>query len=286
MHRRHGSDGIKVLAALLARLDAGTPGAPMTLALVDIAREALGETRGARTLRARMAKVRAVLERVSEVECTRVTEHKGRCTARTGRLLTVLDQAQRMDPARLVQSGPVPNAVPGAEAPAAGSVPGLSGALEPRWTVLLDPVFQRPGGGTLGTAFRDIPRAVFSPEAKRHPYLLALFVYLRRAWGREHGKPGGTAEGPDSGLVQLPARQLFQECGLWLKESSPYRSVELLKRELAHMKEAGWLGRWRVIPAPAKAGRDPLEDQYRLEAPGWPAARPEPYPAPAGEVAV
>jgi hypothetical protein len=223
-------------------LDRSGPGEAVTIALEEMASEAFGEARAARTLRARLAKVRAVLERMTEVECLRVHEDGAGGTLRSGRLLTVIGRAERL------ADGELPGAPSPAEAGPAGA-----GPLEPRWTVLLDPLFYRPGGATLGEPFRDLPRALFAQKAKRHPYLLALFVYLRRAWARE-----------ESGTVELSARQLFHECGLWLKESSPYRAVELLKRELAHMKEAGWLGRWRLYPA---GRRDPLEDRYRLEAP-------------------
>jgi hypothetical protein len=247
VHRRHGADGLRLFAGLMAVLDRSRSGKAYSLPLAVVAMEALGEVRPGRTRSNRVAKVQAVLDRMSEVECTRIRESGSKATLHAGRLLTVLGRSEAW------RGG----------APALPVATGQS-AEDPVVEVLLDPLFYRADGTTLGDAFRDLPETVNAAETRRHPYLVPLFVWLRRAWGQS----------PD-GTVQLTAGRIFHESGLWVRASSPYRAVEQLKHELAHLKDCGLLGRWRLD---AGGRREPLEDQYRLEAPG-PAAAPPKLPA-------
>jgi hypothetical protein len=238
VHRRHGADGLRLFAALMARLDRSRRAIAYSLPLAEVAMEALGEVRPGRTRASRLAKAHAVLERMSEVECLRIREANGKPTLHHGRLLTVVGRSDDW------RGG-------AAEHPA-----GVPPEHDPCCEVLVDPLFYRPGGTTLGEAYRDLPEAVSGAEPRRHPYLPPLFVWLRCAWGLT-----------GDGVLHLSARQIFHDSGLWVSPASPYRAVEQLKRELGHLKECGLLGRWRLDAA---GRRDPLEDRYRLDAPDAP----------------
>jgi hypothetical protein len=241
VHRRHGADGVRLFGGLMARLDRSQAGTTYSLPLAEVAMEALGEVRSGRTRTSRLAKAQAVLDRMGEVECTRIRESSSKATLRSGRLISVVGRSDDWRGG----ATEVPLAAPPSE--------------HPHSEVLLDSLFYRADGSTLGDAFRDLPRPVHDAEPRRHPYLLPLFVWLRRAWGQSA-----------DGTVQLSARQIFHQSGLWVSPASAYRAVEQLKRELAYLKECGLLGRWRLDPAER---REPLEDRYRLDAPG-PAAAP------------
>ena len=236
VHRRHGTDGVRALAALLARFDDSRIGETVTFALGEIAEAAFGRGGNTRTRHSRIRKVRDVLERMGEVECARIAETASGATVRTTRLLTAIGHSERW----------------------AGTLDGItppSGAapLDERRTVLLERVFYLPDGGTLGAPYRELPEPIRGAEGKRQPFALALFVFLRRTWSREGVK-----------ALELTGQRLFAEAGLWPKPSNPYRSVETLKRDLSFLQEAGYLGGWRLLPA---ARRGVLEDRFRLDPP-------------------
>ncbi len=87
-----------------------------------------------------------------------------------------------------------------------------------------------------------------------HPYLVPLYVYLRRCWGgRETPAP-----------LQRTAEQLAREAGLWISPSGAYRALEWLKGDLTLLREEGWIHAWRLTRGPARGG---MEDLYRLDPP-------------------
>ncbi|MEE8554575.1 MAG: hypothetical protein V3T00_01850 [bacterium] len=236
VHRRHGTDGVRALAALLARFDDSRAGETVTFALGEIAEAAFGRGGNTRTRHSRIRKVRAVLERMGEVECARIAETGSGATVRTSRLLTAIGHSERWA-GRLDGITPPSGAAP----------------LDERLTVLLERVFYLPDGGTLGAPYRELPEPIRGAQGKHHPFALALFVFLRQAWSREGVE-----------TLELTGQRLFAEAGLWPKPSNPYRSVETLKRDLTFLKEAGYLGGWRLLPA---ARRGALEDRFRLDPP-------------------
>lgn len=242
LHRRYGAEGIRILAALLEQLDAAPPGLPVALDLVHAAERAFAPAAGARRRNSRLRKVAAVAERLARVECHRVSGEGPACTLRTSRLLTVLDRAGPWEPEARADDAP-----------------------QREVRVLPDPVFHRPDGATLAAPYRDVPAPVWEADGRAHPYLLGLYLALRRAWARDWER--------HQGRLELTARRLFAEAGLWVKESSGYRAVERLKQELGHLREEGYLGRWQVLRS---APRDPLDDAFRLEAPRRPARPPVP----------
>ena len=71
-------------------------------------------------------------------------------------------------------------------------------------------------------------------------------------------------------VVSGSVKQIFGEAGLSFNERSRYRSIETFKRELTFLREAGFLGAWRMSRGDS---RDALDDTYRLEAPHGPAER-------------
>lgn len=240
IHRRHRSEGVRAFAALLARLDDSGAGEPVTFALSEIAEAAFGPLRRGRQRRARIGRVRAVLERMAAVECTRVFAGEHGRTARSTRLLTVIGRSAEW-PHALAGAG-------GAQAPLPEGEP-----EDERLTVLLDPVFYAEAEETLGSPYVGLPAALLDEEGVRHPLALPLFVHLRRLWARS----------PD-GVHHAAAERLFAECGLWCRSDSPYRAVEQLKQALGYLKQAGLIRGWRLT----ERGRgQPLADRYRIEAP-------------------
>ena len=246
IHRHMGSEGVRQFVSLMAVLADSPRGEALNLPLLEVACRNDPPGLGARKRKEHAEKLRAVIGELAEVELSRLTTAGGRTSRETSRLVVLLGQ---WDVAPAEDAFPV------------GSRDG-GDASEQSLRLLVDPYFHDAAPGSVGRPYRELPEELLAASAKDHPLALALFVYFRAAWA----KKGDSAVRAVSGSV----KQIFGEAGLWFNERSRYRTIETFKRELTFLREAGFLGAWRLSRSDS---RDALDDAYRLEAPPCPAER-------------
>ena len=254
VHRAHGAEGVRLFALLCERLGRSTCGEFLSLALADIAAVPSGPANSPAKIHQRAKRLWGILEYLAQLELTRIHTAEGESTCRKSRFITILH---------------VTNSQPSIQPGGSDHDPkSRDGGCPTGVRLMMDPVFYQGAGGRLRLAYRDLPEPLLHAASKEHPFALGLLVYLRIAWTDEWEET--------QGIVQRSTQRLFQEAGFWIKNSARYRSIEAMKRDLAYLKEQGWLGAWRITRG---ANRDSLEDIYRLEAPGGmhaPRARPAP----------
>ncbi|MCH9045194.1 MAG: hypothetical protein IIA40_03700 [SAR324 cluster bacterium] len=256
IHRRHGPQGVQLLALLLALFDDAAPGAVLELELAEVAADAALNDPSAQGQRLRVRRLERLIEQLAGIELTRLSGKGAHRRADTSRLVTVLGrsgdwhaEADGTDNRDAARSGRARRSSPAA-----------------RLRLMLDPllhgasshgaIIQGANGGGLGTVFRGLPEIVREFAGKEHPFLLPLYVYLRGAWA--------TTTGSHRPAIERTAQQLFHEAGIWVSETGRYRALETLRRELETLREHGFLGAWRMQRSPV---RDAMEDRYRLLAP-------------------
>ncbi|MCH8843350.1 MAG: hypothetical protein IID61_10280 [SAR324 cluster bacterium] len=264
VHRRHGEGGVRALAVLLARFDASRAGEAVEIQLSEVVADAFGALRTTRAAGSRRKMVSSVLERICEVECNRLVTKGDQLTMHTSRLATILNRTECWD-------GVPVQGEDGLKAHPQNRPPQAEPA-DQRVQLVLDPVFYSTQEGSLGARYAGIPRKLLPGDGKGHPFATALFVFLRVAWAGD--------EENGQGVIRHTARRLFQEAGLWVNEASPYRPVELLKRELHHLRELGLLGQWRLH---RDGSRNPLDDRYEIRAPLMPSGLVSPQHEPSAE---
>ena len=227
--------------------------------MAELAAFPQGNPASAAKCQQRAKKLWAILQDLAGLKLTRIYSDGGRSTCQQSSLITILDVTNPHQSAQKHAAGSAaqPKAVP----------------VEVR--LLVDAVFYRHADGALDLPYRQLPEPLLCAAPKDHPYALGLVIYLRQAWSEEWES--------GEGVIQRSTRRIFQEAGFSLKDSARYRSIEAMKRELAYLKEQGWLGAWRISRG---ASRDALDDVYRLEAPNRKGAT-EPRTAPGrGEASV
>lgn len=251
VHRAHGAEGVRLFALLFEQLGRSICGEFLSLALTDVARGPVGPDVSAAKAQRRARKLWAILEFLSQVELTRLHTARGDTTCQRSKLIAIMEVVTLHDAARRD----------------AGAATARGHACPEQVRLLVDACFYQEAGG-LGRPYRDLPAPLLCAAPKEHPYALGLLVYLRQAWEAEWEAT--------QGVIRRTAQAIFHEAGFWLKAGSRYRSIEAMKRDLAYLKEQGWLGSWRVSRGEA---RDAMDDTYRLEAPGGERI-PQPRPAP------
>ncbi len=245
IHRRFHAEGVRTLALVMDHLAASGEGEVVFLDLADLATQAGGDMTRAKC-RARAKKTWAVLKFLSEVTCTRIATRAGRSTAQNSRFVTILDILSESGPrARDAEKHHQPLLMEQMPNPEGTQV-----------RLVVDPMFHGSDGRNLGAPYTDLPQGLVEADPKEHPFALALYVFLRGAWRSQGGQ--------QPAAVRRTARQIFEEAGLWVSESSRYRSLEGLKRELDFLRERGWLAKWRMYSG---ATRDAMDDTFRMEAP-------------------
>lgn len=244
VHRAHGAEGVRLFALLFEQLGRSICGEFLSLALADIARGPVGPEVSAAKAQQRAKKLWAILEFLSQVELTRLHANGGDTTCQRSKLIAILEVIAPHDAAPHDAAGR-----------GAGAATARSHDSPEQVRLLVDPCFYREGG--LGAPYGDLPAPLLCAAPKEHPYALGLLVYLRQAWEAEWEAT--------QGVIRRTAQAIFHEAGFWLKAGSRYRSIEAMKRDLAYLKEQGWLGSWRISRGTA---RDAMDDTYRLEAPG------------------
>ncbi len=234
VHRRLGSEGVKLLALLLQRLDRSAPGEVVHLRLSQVVAAGEAEPLTARVMRARLRRLWRLIEYLAQVELTRVHTVGDRCSVQSSRLATVLGRTD--------------------DRPAGPAGRSRDGEItDSHVRLVMDEVFHAAGeGSTLGRPHRAVPPHLLRLPAREHPFAVGLYAHLCRVWQHGHGAAPVTAT----------ARKLLQDAGFWIGTNARYRAVEQLKRDLMLLDERGVLGRWRMVRSPQ---RDVLEDEYRLE---------------------
>ena len=231
VYRKWGAEGARALVLLLEQLSAAQPGQPFWLDLESFTR-AEGS---ARKQQERHRKVWAVLERLSRVEAHQTFELHGRRTIHSSPLVALLEVGREAD------------AHQGRTA---------KGEEKPGQTVrvMVDQCFFVGGGQSLAQAYRELPESLLAADPTKHPQALLVYLWLRRAWSE--GKDGSDG-------VSCSARQVLANAGVWVSDSSRYRALESLKRELNFLQESGLLSRWKLS---RNSTRDAMEDIYCMEA--------------------
>ncbi|MBI4083644.1 MAG: hypothetical protein HY423_13645, partial [Candidatus Lambdaproteobacteria bacterium] len=239
VHQRLGAEGVRLFALLMARLHGSRPAEVVDLEPGVLLGQAAEPGEPARAARVRARKLSRLLDLLAEIELRRVLTQGGRSRLEESHFLTVLSRAGELAPTDSPQA-------------AAGRA---SGEVS-RARLMVDPCFYDGGCASLGQPYARLPERLLRLPSGEHPLAVGLYVHLRAAWARV---PAG-----EPVAVTCHAGQLLHEAGFRLGETTRYRMVEALKRELAALQELGFLRRWRIERSPA---RDVLDDTYRLDAP-------------------
>ncbi|MDH4224239.1 MAG: hypothetical protein OEW12_01165 [Deltaproteobacteria bacterium] len=244
IHRKMGPEGLRRYAMLMDRISHSRRGEAVSLDLAEFASPGDKTALTPRSMKEGIKKAQGVLAIMADAELSRVFTRGDDCTLQTSRLVTVLNKAENWK-----MAGDAMEALP---------VPPQE-TIGRQVSLMVDDVFYLPHGATLAAPFQNMPEDILGSREKDHPYLISLYVYLRRVWAEEWEA--------SQGVVRRTAADLFREAGIWVSPTGRYRAIEGLKRELSHLREAGYLARWRMSRGDT---RDAMDDLYFLEAPTRP----------------
>ena len=236
--RKWGAEGVRALAVLFERLASESPGRVVSVNLEELAQAGSQTGVSQRKRDERLRKLWQVLERLSLVEIHQVREVEGRTTIHSAPLVALLEVGRES------RRNPGESAFRSQD-----DTPGQSVRL------FVEDCFYHGAGPGFAPFYRQIPDGLLDADPKHNPLAMSLYLWLRSTWESETQT--------EHGVVSLSARQLLFDAGIWVSESSRYRSLENLKRDLEFLQVGGWLGRWKIF---RNSSRDAMEDTYRMEA--------------------